>query len=147
MGVYRKEKYLYSVGVKHFEYIKWVLFGRKLLLLLRRLDLRLFRNSFNLFKMQKYIELFKFILKENPNNKIFAVLFLIIIVESVTLFLNARNYREDVDYCNNRRDSDLLDFQKKINECRGENREVYNKLVDRYERLYNESQKLLNEDN
>ena len=97
--------------------------------------------------MQKYIDLFKFILKENPNNKIFAVLFLVIIVESVILFTNARNYREDVDYCNNRRDSDLLDFQKKINECRGENKEVYNKLVDRYEKLYYESQKLINENN
>ena len=97
--------------------------------------------------MQKYIDLFKYILNENPNNKVFAVLFLIIIVESSTLYINAKNYRRDVDYCNDRRDSDLLDFQKKINECRGENKEVYNKLVDRYERLYNESQKLLNEDN
>jgi len=97
--------------------------------------------------MQKYINFFVLILKENPNNKLFAVLFLIIIAESTTLYINAQNYRRDVDNCNNRRDADLLDFQKKINECRGENREVYNKLVDRYEKLYNESQKLANENN
>ena len=97
--------------------------------------------------MQKYIDLFKFIVKLGKENKLFVVLFLLLMFESAIIIENARNYRRDVDYCNNRRDNDLLDFQKKIDECRGENREVYNKLVDRYEKLYNESRRLIHENN
>ena len=86
--------------------------------------------------MQKYIiDFFKFIIKETKENKLFAVMGFVIMFLVYTNIINERNHKRDIDYCNRRRDIDRDNFQK-------ENKAVYNMLVNKYEKLYNETKEL-----
>jgi len=85
--------------------------------------------------MQKYIDLFKFIVKLGKENKLFVVMLSVILFLAYTNIINERNYKRDINYCNRRRDIDRDNFQK-------ENKAVYNMLVNKYEKLYNETKEL-----
>lgn len=85
--------------------------------------------------MQKYLDLFKWIVKLGENNKSFSVLLLVLTLETTILFHNERQYRIDIDNCNNRRDSDRIMFQK-------ENKEAYNMLLNEYKQLYETTKNL-----
>lgn len=89
--------------------------------------------------MQKVFEFFKWITKLQASNKLFAVLFLVIIIETYIILRNAENYRGDILYYRDRLDSNALDCSKKIEEIHKENKAEYRELLQRYKELYNET--------
>lgn len=92
--------------------------------------------------MEKAINLYKWIVSQNNSNKLFAIMFLIIISEGIIIIKNAENYRRDVFYYRNRFDNNVMDCEKKINECHNENRKEYKELLEKYKELYNETLKM-----
>lgn len=92
--------------------------------------------------MQAAINLYKWIVNQSTSDKLFAILFLIIIFEGYIIFRNAEIYRGDVTYYRNRLDNNAADSEKKIEECHKENKKAYSDLLERYKELYKESLKL-----
>lgn len=92
--------------------------------------------------MQEKINLFKWIVKLTNSEKLFAVLFLIIISQGYIIYRNAQNYRGDVSYYRNRLDNYTSDCEKKIIDCHNENKKEYADLLQKYKELYNETLKM-----
>lgn len=92
--------------------------------------------------MQKIIDLYKWITNLKPTDKLFAILFLIIIAEAYIILINAENYRGDIFYYRNRLDNNTLDCAEKIEKIHNENKAEYRELLQKYKELYNETLKM-----
>lgn len=102
----------------------------------------MFLNTNDLRLMQGKIDLFKWIVKLSSSEKLFAILFLIIIAEGGIIYKNAQNYRRDVSYYRDRLDHYTSDCEKKISACHNENKKEYAELLQKYKELYNETLKM-----